>query len=73
MPISVTSNRELRQRRWLKRIAQLVPGMIDKAEKEGGIVVTQLGQKRLSDGRIVTFTLEARVVHTDAGGAHKLK
>ena len=47
--------------------------MIDKAEKEGGIVVTQLGQKRLSDGRIVTFTLEARVVHTDAGGAHKLK
>ncbi len=73
MPSSVTSNRELRQRRWLKRIAKLVPRMIQQAEKEGSIVVAQLGQKRLPDGRVVKFTLEARVEHTDAGGAHKLR
>ncbi len=71
MPSSVTSNCELRQRRGLKRIEKLVPGMIQQAEKEGGIVVTQLGKKRLSDGRVVKFTLEARIEHQDAGGAHK--
>jgi hypothetical protein len=46
--------------------------MLDKAGKESDIVVANLGQKQLPDGRIVTFTLAARVAHTDAGGAHKL-
>jgi hypothetical protein len=67
----VTTNPELRQRRWLKRIATLVPQMIDKAEQEGDIVVANLGQKRLPDGRIVKFTLEAKLVQQDAGGAHQ--
>ncbi len=71
MPSSVTSNRELGQRRWLKRIEKLAPGMIQQAEKEGGIVVAQLGKKRLSDGRVVKFTLEAKIEYQDAGGAHK--
>jgi hypothetical protein len=69
----VTTNRELRQRRWLKRIERLVPQMLDKAEQEGGIVVTQLGKKHLPDGRVVEFTLEARVVYKDSGGEHKLR
>jgi hypothetical protein len=71
MPSSVTSNRELRQGRWLKRIEKLVPGMIQQAEKEGGTVSAQLGKKCLSDGRVVKFTLEARIEHQDTGGAHK--
>ena len=71
MPSNVTSNYELRQRRWLKRIERLVPQMIEKADKEGGIVVAQLGQKHLPDGRLVEFTLEARVVYKDSGGEHK--
>jgi hypothetical protein len=45
--------------------------MIERANNEGGIVVAQLGNKRLADGRLIKFTLEARVEHTDAGGAHK--
>ena len=64
----ITSNRELRQRRWLKRIETLLPQMIEKADQEGGIVVAQLGKKHLPDGRVVEFTLEARVVYKDAGG-----
>ncbi|HKF93873.1 MAG TPA: hypothetical protein VKB96_04580 [Gammaproteobacteria bacterium] len=71
MPSNVTSNRELRQRRWLKRIETLLPQMIEKADQEGGIVVAQLGKKHLPDGRVVEFTLEARVVYKDSGGAHK--
>jgi hypothetical protein len=67
----VTTNRELRQRRWLKRIERLVPQMLDKAEQKGGIVVASLGQKRLPDGRVVKFTLKAKLVQQDAGGAHK--
>jgi hypothetical protein len=71
MPISVTTNPELRQRRWLKRIATLVPQMLDKAGKESDIVVANLGQKKLADGRVVTFMLEAKLVQQDAGGAHQ--
>ena len=71
MPSNITSNRELRQRRWLKLIETLLPQMIEKADQEGGIVVAQLGKKHLPDGRVVEFTLEARVVYKDAGGAHK--
>ena len=71
MPSNVTSNRELRQRRWLKRIETLLPQMIEKADQEGGIVVAQLGKKHLPDGRVVEFTLEARVVYKDSGGEHK--
>jgi len=55
MPSNVTSNRELRQRRWLKRIETLLPQMIEKADQEGGIVVAQLGKKHLPDGRVVEF------------------
>jgi hypothetical protein len=50
-------NPELRQRRWLKRTKTPVPQMINTAEKEGGIAMSQLGKKRLSDGRLVAFTL----------------
>jgi len=50
-PHNVTPNRELRRRRWLKRIEKLVPKMLDKAEKEGDIVVANLGHQRLPDGR----------------------
>jgi hypothetical protein len=71
MPSNITSNRELRQRRWLKRIETLLPQMIEKADQEGGIVVAQLGKKHLPDGRVVEFTLEARVVYKDSGGEHK--
>ena len=70
-PDKATLNRELRRHRWLKRIERLVPQMLEKAEQEGGIVVANLGQKHLSDGRIVKFTLEAKIVHQGAGGAHK--
>jgi hypothetical protein len=70
---NITSNYELRQRRWLKRIETLVPRMIEKADKEGDIVVAQLGKKHLPDGRVVEFTLEARVVYKDSGGEHKLR
>jgi hypothetical protein len=47
--------------------------MIEKADKEGDIVVAQLGKKHLPDGRVVEFTLEARVVYKDSGGEHKLR
>ena len=47
--------------------------MTERADKKGGIGVAQLGNKRLADGRLINFTLEARVEHTDAGGAHKLR
>jgi hypothetical protein len=70
---NITFNYELRQRRWLKRIETLVPRMIEKADKEGDIVVAQLGKKHLPDGRVVEFTLEARVVYKDSGGEHKLR
>jgi len=70
-PDLATLNRELRRHRWLKRIEQLVPKMLLMAEKKGDIVVANLGQKRLPDGRIVKFTLEAKIVHQGAGGAHK--
>jgi hypothetical protein len=70
---NITSNYELRQRRWLKRIETLVPRMIEKADKEGDIVVAQLGKKHLPDGRVVEFTLEARVVYKDSDGEHKLR
>jgi hypothetical protein len=70
-PDLATLNRELRRHRWLKRIEQLVPKMLVMAEKDGDIVVANLGQKPLSDGRIVKFTLEAKLVHQGAGGAHK--
>jgi hypothetical protein len=70
---NITFNYELRQRRWLKRIETLVPRMIEKADKEGDIVVAQLGKKHLPDGRVVAFTLEARVVYKDSGGEHKLR
>ncbi|HKH19633.1 MAG TPA: hypothetical protein VKB53_01775, partial [Gammaproteobacteria bacterium] len=62
----VTTNRELRQRRWLKRIERLVPQMLEKADQEGGIVVANLGQKHLPDGRVVAFMLAARVVYKDS-------
>jgi hypothetical protein len=68
VPSEVTSHRELRRRRWLKRIEKLVPQMIDKADKEGGIVVAKLGRKRLPNGHVVEFSLEARIVHQDSGG-----
>jgi hypothetical protein len=42
-----------------------------KAEQAGGIVVGYLGHKRLPDGRVVKFTLEAKIVHQDAGGVQK--
>jgi hypothetical protein len=42
-----------------------------KAEQEGDIVVAQLGKKRLPDGRVVKFTLAAKIVHQDAGGVQK--
>ena len=45
--------------------------MIDKAGKESDIVVANLGQKKLSDGRVVTFILEAKLVQQGAGGAHQ--
>jgi len=70
-PDLATLNRELRRHRWLKRIEQLVPKMLVMTEKEGDIVVANLGQKRLPDGRIVKFTLEAKLVQQGAGGAHK--
>jgi hypothetical protein len=70
---NITSNYELRQRRWLKRIETLVPRMIEKADKEGDIVVAQLGKKHLPDGRVVEFTLEARVVYKNSDGEHKLR
>ena len=62
---------EQRWRRRLKRVEKLVPEMIDMAEKDGGIVVAQLGRKRLSDTRETRLTLETRVVDTAFGGAHK--
>ena len=71
MPISVTSNREL-CRRWLKCIETLIPQMLDTAEKKGGITVAYLGHKRLPDGRVLEFSLKARV-DPDSGGAHKLR
>ena len=55
----VASNRELRRRRWWHRIEQLVPMMLDKAEQDGGIVVANLGQKCLPEGRVV-------LVHTSS-------
>jgi hypothetical protein len=67
----VIPNHELRRRRWLKRIEKLVPQMLDKAEKQGGIVAANLGHKCLPGGRVVKFSLEARVVHQDSDGAHK--
>jgi hypothetical protein len=70
-PDKATLNRELRRHRWLKRVEQLVPKMLVMAEKEGDIVVANLGQKHLSGGRVVKFTLEAKLVQQDAGGAHK--
>ena len=53
---------EPRWRRRLKRIEKLVPELIDLAEKEGGLVVAELGRKRLSATQEIRFTLEARVV-----------
>ena len=70
---SVVPHGELRRRRWLKRVEKLVPEMIDLAEKEGGLVVAELGRKRLSDTQEIRFTLEARLVDTEFGGAHKLR
>jgi hypothetical protein len=40
---NITSNHELRQRRWLKRFETLVPRMIDKVVQQGGILVANLG------------------------------
>ena len=54
-------------------IEQLVPWMLAKAEQAGGIVVGYLGHKRLPDGRVVKFMLEAKIVHQDAGGTHKCR
>jgi hypothetical protein len=48
-PDSVVLHGELRQRRWLKRVEKLVAEMINLAEKDRGIVVAQLGKKRLSN------------------------
>lgn len=73
MASNIISNLKLRQCRWLKRTEKIVPHMVEKADKEGGIVVAQLGKKRLSDTREVVFTLEARLVSTDSGGAHKMR
>jgi hypothetical protein len=70
-PDKATLNHELRRHRWLKRVERLVPKMLVMAEKEGDIVVANLGHKRLPDGRIVAFMLEAKLVHQNAGGAHK--
>jgi hypothetical protein len=56
---------------WLHRIEHLVPRMLDKAEKEGGIVVANLGHQRLTDRRVVAFTLAAKLAHQDAGGTHQ--
>jgi hypothetical protein len=41
--LSIVSNRELRQRRWLKRVETLVPRMINKVVQQGGILVANLG------------------------------
>jgi len=73
MATKLTANRELRQRRWLKRIQELVPQSMAVLAEKGGIVVSKLGRKRLPDGRIVDFSLESRIVHQDSGGAHKLR
>lgn len=70
MAINPTTNLELRQRRWLKRIQDLIPQSMAVLEKKGGIVVSKLGRKRLPDGRLVEFSLEARIVHTTAEGSH---
>ena len=56
---------------WLHRIEHLVPQMLAKAEQDGGIVVANLGRKCLPEGRVVSFTLAAKLVQQDAGGAHK--
>jgi hypothetical protein len=55
----------------LHRIEKLVPQMRVKAEQAGGIVVANLGQKCLPEGRVVSFPREAKLVQQDAGGAHK--
>ena len=71
-PANVTLKRELR-RRWLKRIETLVAQMLGTAKKKGGVTVAHLGQKRLPDGRMVEFSLKARVEYQDSGGAHKYR
>jgi hypothetical protein len=44
---------------WLHRIEKLVPQIRVKAEQAGGIVVANLGQKCLPEGRVVSFPREA--------------
>jgi hypothetical protein len=68
-PDEVTPNREL-CRRWLKCIETLLPPKLDTAEKKGGMTVAYLGQKPLPDGRVVEFSLKARV-DQDSGRARK--
>ena len=66
-PNEVTPNHEL-CRRWLKCIETLLPQMLDSAEKKGGTTVAYLGHKCLPDGRMVEFSLKARV-DQGSGGA----
>jgi hypothetical protein len=72
MITNLVSDRELRQRRLLKRLEQLIPQMIEKLDKKGGIVVAKLGRKHLFGDRVMELTLEARLVSHNAGGAHNL-
>jgi phage terminase Nu1 subunit (DNA packaging protein) len=41
---NITSNRKLRQRRWLKPIETVILRTIDKVEKQGMIVVANRGK-----------------------------
>jgi hypothetical protein len=45
--------------------------MLDKAEQVGAIVVANLGHQRLTDRRVVAFTLAAKLVQQDTGGVHQ--
>jgi hypothetical protein len=72
MITKLVSDRELRPRRLLKRIEKLIPQMIEKLDKKGGIVVAKLRRKYLSGDRVMELTLEARLVPHGTGGAHNL-
>jgi hypothetical protein len=64
MATKVITNREFRQRRFLKQIEKLIPEIIAALEDGSVVCAAHLGCKHLSDGRVMELQLEARLIDT---------
>jgi hypothetical protein len=69
---TLNSDRQLRQRRFLKMVEKLSPQIIERLDAGSAICVARLGHKRLSDGRVMELRIEGRIKDTASPDVSRL-